>query len=858
MRNLTKTLAMVSLLVPASAYPLGIGEIKLHSALNQNLDAEIALVLAPGEKADDIKVNLAPPDKFDESGVPWTYFLAKLKFQTITSGNHVLIKVTSKEALKEPFLDFLLEVTWPKGNLYREFTVLVDPPTVYNQATAPVAAIQEDSHGVQKPAFVRPQARSQAITRRPSKSFQAASGNISSGQYGPTRRNDTLWNVAEKIGRQTGISIEQTMMGLYEANPNAFYKPNVNALLAGKTLKIPERGVFLRLSRQQASAQFNQQNVEWRNRSLEPAVAQATPAAQEGRAESQLTLVAPKQEQASEAGAVSAGKNTAGLTGQQPTDEMSQPGTPSSNQIIEDKIAALEQQLAAMQQVIALKDEQLAALQQQSQAKTALPAQQVPQVQPAPQVKVPKSIATGQPTTPIEQKTVTQPTVKKTQPQPEEDNTAWYLVGAGAGTGLLVYLGWLFWRRRGQREQGSPHEFAFAHALQPSIKASDALLGAGAGFEERAESGNSFESENLFSSDLVVGEFDMFDIDQEEIDPVSEADVYMAYGRYQQAEELIRLALKDQPERDDYKLKLLEIFFASENRQAFDNYAHELFNAGKNNNDVFWEKVAEMGGELCPDSHLFSMAETPKLELNKAAFSIPADSFLPADQSLFEEGVSDKLLDDTDFDLASFEELFGAGSAENLSMDDAGQMLFGSEDNTLAGSASVAPVPADEPEKNNQPIEFDLSGFSIGNEEVIDIKENDVNKSAEAMAFGIIQTDDAIAEAAVLKPAKETAADHEELTFSFDPPLSFKESIAKTKLDDDFDFNVAAGQFDDSSYLDGATDITEMDEMELQLDLAIAYIDMGDKDAAREIATQVYEKGAEEQKMVAKSLLDNL
>jgi len=117
-RHLTKTLAVVSFLLPASAYPLGIGEIKLHSALNQNLDAEIALVLSPGEKPADIKVSLASPDKFDETGIPWSYFLSKLRFQTIDTGNNrVLVKITSKDVLKEPFLDFLLQLSWPKGEL---------------------------------------------------------------------------------------------------------------------------------------------------------------------------------------------------------------------------------------------------------------------------------------------------------------------------------------------------------------------------------------------------------------------------------------------------------------------------------------------------------------------------------------------------------------------------------------------------------------------------------------------------------------------------------------------------------------------------------------------------------------------
>ena len=109
MGNLTKTLAVVSLLAPASGYSLGIGDIKLHSALNQNLDAEISLVVTAGEKASDIKVKIATPDKFDQAGVPWAAFLSKIKFEKIVGANgSVLIKLSSREAVKEPFLDFLL------------------------------------------------------------------------------------------------------------------------------------------------------------------------------------------------------------------------------------------------------------------------------------------------------------------------------------------------------------------------------------------------------------------------------------------------------------------------------------------------------------------------------------------------------------------------------------------------------------------------------------------------------------------------------------------------------------------------------------------------------------------------------
>ena len=133
-RNLTKTLAILSLLTPVVGYPLGMGDLKLHSALNQNLNAEIPLTLSAGESTADIKVSLAPAAKFDEKGVPWTYFLSKIKFQVVNTNGAAVIKISSQEVLKEPFLNLVVEVCWPKGSLYREFTVLVDPPSTYSPA----------------------------------------------------------------------------------------------------------------------------------------------------------------------------------------------------------------------------------------------------------------------------------------------------------------------------------------------------------------------------------------------------------------------------------------------------------------------------------------------------------------------------------------------------------------------------------------------------------------------------------------------------------------------------------------------------------------------------------------------------
>ena len=131
LRYLTSTFAATAFLATTSSYALGIGDIKLQSALNQNLKAQISLILSDDEKAADLKIGLAPITKFDDAGIPWTVFLSKIQFQTVTENGKTFIKLSSIEALKEPFLDFIIEIRSSKSNLYREFTVLVDPPESY-------------------------------------------------------------------------------------------------------------------------------------------------------------------------------------------------------------------------------------------------------------------------------------------------------------------------------------------------------------------------------------------------------------------------------------------------------------------------------------------------------------------------------------------------------------------------------------------------------------------------------------------------------------------------------------------------------------------------------------------------------
>ena len=283
-RNLTKTLAMLSLLTPVVGYPLGIGDIKLHSALNQNLNAEIPLTLSADENAADIKVGLAPAAKFDEAGVPWTYFLSKIKFQTVTKSNgSVVIKLSSKEALKEPFLNLLVEVSWPKGNLYREFTVLVDPPSNYQTPPPTVEPVTPTKQPVSttKPVLpvVTPPVNKipDAVVTKPittppvlpssnvSTPVATTPSEVNNASTYTVHRKETMWSIGVKFSKDKGVSVEQMLMAIYQANPDTFERNNLFGLQTGTVLNIPDVSAAQKLTADEAKQAYEAQKKAWRS-----------------------------------------------------------------------------------------------------------------------------------------------------------------------------------------------------------------------------------------------------------------------------------------------------------------------------------------------------------------------------------------------------------------------------------------------------------------------------------------------------------------------------------------------------------------------------------------------------------------
>lgn len=140
---------------------LGLGDITVHSALNQPLKADIALVDAAGLSASDLSASLATADEFGRAGVERVFFLNDLRFTPILHGNRQMIRVTSRKPVNEPFLNFLVQLNQPNGRLLREYTLLIDPPgspSIVPATDDPDPRPQSSEFPTVEPATAAPQA----------------------------------------------------------------------------------------------------------------------------------------------------------------------------------------------------------------------------------------------------------------------------------------------------------------------------------------------------------------------------------------------------------------------------------------------------------------------------------------------------------------------------------------------------------------------------------------------------------------------------------------------------------------------------------------------------------------------------
>ncbi|NTT33891.1 type IV pilus assembly protein FimV [Pseudomonas aeruginosa] len=496
-----------SCLLAGQASALGVGDITLHSALNQPLDADIELLDVGDLGADEIEVRLAGADVFAAAGVERLQFLNELRFSPVLQGRGGnRIHVSSSRPVQEPYLNFLVEVARPNGRIVREFTVLLDPlgytPRMLPAARSGIEPQRQSSTPVPAP-------RSAAVVVDPAL--------LEPGDEYLARPSDNLWAISGRLRGAGNADRAQLMEALYQLNPQAFVNADRHRLKAGARLRLPagyqpERG---------APGAVKEAAVEV----LPPAdaaVVENAPAA----------LVEAQRQADAEAEALARQR-----------EELSQ------------RMDDLQRQLQALQEQLQQRDRQVAELQQQLARRQA-----VRPVAPPPAAAAPS---------------VAQPVETPTDSQ----YWRWMIVLLL----VLALLGVLLLRRRREEAPVPAVEPKRRVALNLPLRRAPrppAAAPAPAKVEEQARPPVAAPSSPPPSPPPAPAAAPRAAMAA--ADKLDGADIYIAYGRYGQARDLLRQVLAEQPQRLSARMKLLLVLAELGDAAGFDALAEETLASGGN------------------------------------------------------------------------------------------------------------------------------------------------------------------------------------------------------------------------------------------------------------------------------------
>ncbi len=642
-KSLKWTLAALIVGSPA-AMALGLGDIHLHSSLNAPLDADIDLVGATPEDLASLKAQMAPREIFQQNGLDWPAFLSTVTLKPMhTSDGHDIIKVHSGVAITEPFVTLLVEINWARGHVTHEYTVLLDPPVFtpdQSQAASAAGSVATPAVGAssrggsieRESAPAAPTAPS-ASPAAPPPSAPAATPTeaaaASSGQTYRVQRGDSLSRIAaHEAAASSTPEVRRWMVATYEGNPDAFDK-NMNLLRAGAVLRMPDAAALGAVSAADALAEVRRQYAAWHSAAPATASAPSGAPSDTGR----LRLVTP----GTAAGTAAAG-STAGA---------------GESRALQGKVQQLQSQLDEAQRLLALRNADLAKLQAQlaaaqsaksgaapapSAAPTPTPTPAAPSAAPeaaaAPAAAPPAEVNSAATEAPASAPETAPGTAVASAPVkhhphvisvPEQSSSSimdllrqyWWALGLLV-LALAAFFGLRAWRDRRQTSFDDslgnlrPHTDTMtgeneAHfdtqPLKPLRSESILVEESGTHAKPRFDGTASNRAPHI-TADQTISAETAVNLDQG--DPLAEADFHMAYGLYDQAADLVRIAIQRDPTRRDLKLKLLEVFFVWGNKEQFLNSARELANTRAEAAPGEWEKILIMGKQLAPDDALFS------------------------------------------------------------------------------------------------------------------------------------------------------------------------------------------------------------------------------------------------------------
>jgi pilus assembly protein FimV len=634
--------AVISALVVVHASAAGLGKLTVLSAIGQPLRAEIELNAVSADEARNLQPKLASMDAFRQANIEFNPTLQSLRFAVEQRGGRQFIRITTTQPVSEPFVDVLLELNSASGRLVREYTFLLDPPELRSvqpaqmAAAAPVAAAASvaAARPAPEPAEATPRAqggsrtaKSQPAAAAPARerapvAARAPNGNSPGTEY-QVRAGDSLSKIATRT-KPDGISLDQMLVALFRANPNAFVGENMNRLRAGQILSVPSAEASGAVGASEATgiviaqaANFN----DYRNKLAGQVASGAAQKTDESRQSASGKIAAKVEERStpssealdklklSKANANAAGKDAAVQEEKIARDKAAADSAA--------RVKALEKNLSELQQLLDVKNKDLADRQRNAKAAdTTKPAvaeavlaaaATTPAATPAaPVVAQSKPVEAPKPATVVEpaaEKPAVAPETpaKPVKPAPKpaaapepglfDDLLGNPLAQGGAVLVALLLGGLAFARSRSKKENKG---FQDTSIPDSSLK-TNSLFGTTGG--QSVDTSNS-----VFNSSFAPA---ASNLDSNEVDPVAEADVYIAYGRDAQAEEILKEALRTQPERHAVRVKLLEIYASRKDTRAFESVATELYSMTKGEGED-WAQAASLGIALDPANPLYA------------------------------------------------------------------------------------------------------------------------------------------------------------------------------------------------------------------------------------------------------------
>jgi len=1072
-----------ALFLPLQGFTLGLGEIEVNSGLNQKLNAEIELLSATVEDTENLIIKLASRKDFSRAGLDRPYLLNDLQFKSVVVNGVPHINVSSGSPIREPFLNFLVEIDWPNGHLLREYTVLLDPPVFMTQtASSSSASPARTAEAVDDSGFrpgaggsanivpvtvpgssasFRPQATAQtapAQYRYAVAPVATAGINQLHGSY-KIKAGDTAWSLADSMRPDQSVSVEQMMIAMLRTNPESFINENINGLKRGYILRAPDYDQILSISQADAKALVSEQAALWRQLQKAQSAGQPVSAMpDDGISSAGAGSGSELDGDASHLEIISAGSGSSTGSAKDPTlmsaEELRGELALARERVetervekeaLQQRVDSLESNVDAMKGMLSIEDDDLAGAQslnmpvadtddisgemtaddsglteqeiaarqellealegeaadgemiaeQTSEDVAEIDVSEDEELVFVDETEAAEDAAVMSQDMPVEQDIaapLSPPVVERPEPDLLSKLLSDPILLAAAGGGLLLFvalIALLIKRRKAAAEdvddESADGSIDDLESLAEDIAAdseddTDDLVDMPA--DEAEAKTDDFDSDATMvlnsPDDTIKAEAgDVAEEIEEESrdDVIAEADVYLAYGIYQQAEELLAKAIADNPDRDDYRVKLAETHYASKNAAGFVEVATEIRkNLGADETPA-WKKVMGMGQDLCPDETLFQgsvindafdtgESTTPEMDIDlgiNEADDVVADLDLSLDNELELPDMDDSSsnLDETaamDIDTSdSFEDVTedadDAGVADEIEfdIDVAGAVDESSEvesEFSLDIDAAELDIGLDETDDSAEEVSIEIDEIEIGLQETDDSAEEvsieideiesgldetdsstDENLSDEAPAdevhgiedvdidFGLddeqvdeaVELDDgevsidlsaeaeamdmdtdesnSVAEADAEAEAEETDAEAEEtdaeaeetdLTMDIDSGDAGSEVADSEMADSEMadsemelegidsdvvsaDDEVAAETTDDSMEDDfDLSSLGDADEISTKLDLARAYLDMGDDEGTRGILEEVIAEGNDEQKKEANELMGQL